>query len=387
MAYGVTDQGFSRKPLAVCVDDEKEDLRAAFGAGIHLEPHNVFGQFARRMGERFSKVWELAEAVYHAMYPGTSSGSSLVNVCSFTGTTQKAARKTLVTGVTLGGTPGTVVAAGKVASVTGAGDRFVLKDPVTIGGGGTAPGVFEAEEFGPIPCYAGTLTTIETAVSGWTSVTNPVDGIIGANLESDAALRQRREEELALGGESTLPAIRSEVLDVEGVTSCTVFENVTGATSGDGIPAKAFEVVVSGGTDADVAAAIFRSKSAGMQAHGSTVVNVDDAEGTAHAIGFTRPADVNVYAAVSVKIDADTFPADGDDQIKQAVADAADADFDQGETAYSSRLYPAVLAVSGVVNVASILIGISEPPAATSVAITSRQRAAFDTSRTTVAHV
>ena len=92
----------------------------------------------------------------------------------------------------------------------------------------SSPIPFLAQTYGPIAAPANSLTEILTPIAGWQSLTNPQAGITGRNQETDAELRLRREQSLHLLGAATVEAIRSRLLqEVPGVTSVTVFENVT----------------------------------------------------------------------------------------------------------------------------------------------------------------
>lgn len=92
----------------------------------------------------------------------------------------------------------------------------------------SSPVPFLAQTFGPIPVPANTLTQILTPVAGWTSLTNYEAGVTGRNIETDAELRLRRLNSLRISGAATVEAIRARLLqEVAGVTSVTIFENVT----------------------------------------------------------------------------------------------------------------------------------------------------------------
>lgn len=92
----------------------------------------------------------------------------------------------------------------------------------------TSPVPFLAQAFGPIPAPAGSLTEILTPVAGWQSLTNLDAGLTGREQETDAELRLRRAQSLHLIGSATVEAIRARLLqEVPGVTSVTIFENVT----------------------------------------------------------------------------------------------------------------------------------------------------------------
>jgi hypothetical protein len=79
----------------------------------------------------------------------------------------------------------------------------------------------------------------------------------------------------------------------------------------DGVPAKAFESTVYGGTNADIADAIYRTKAAGIQAFGDIIVPITDDYGQVHNIGFSRVAEITVYVNVVLTTDTELFPVDG----------------------------------------------------------------------------
>jgi uncharacterized phage protein gp47/JayE len=91
-----------------------------------------------------------------------------------------------------------------------------------------SPIIFVAENFGPVACPIGTLTTIVTPIAGWNSINNVQAGVTGRFIETDAELRIRRQNSIKLLGLATVEAIRSRLLQqVLGVTSALVFENRT----------------------------------------------------------------------------------------------------------------------------------------------------------------
>ena len=67
-----------------------------------------------------------------------------------------------------------------------------------------------------------------TPIAEWQTITNILAGSLGRLVETDAELRLRRQKSIKLLGAGTVEAIQARVSqDVDGVTSCTVFENVT----------------------------------------------------------------------------------------------------------------------------------------------------------------
>ncbi len=438
MPYGVTEAGFAPKTLQVIKAELEDAFRAQFGAGINVEPSSVFGQIIGIFAEREAMLWEMAEDVYDAGDPDKATGEAQDAIGALTGAERLAATKSTVAGIATGDA-GTVLPAGRVVSVDGSGARFQVSaatlaaatawagatayalGAIATNGGkiyrcstagtsaasggptGTGSAITdntvtwaylgdgaayasvecEAEEYGPVPAYAGTLTKIETPVSGWASFYNPADADVGRDIETHADYRVRREALLREQGNAALDAIRADVLAVEGVESCTVFENDTASTV-DGMDPHSIEVLVQGGDDAAIAKAIWESCGGGIKTCGSTTVSHTDSEGVAREVKISRPTEVAIYVKVNGTKDSDAYPANGDDQIKAAIV-AKGAALQLGDDVISSALYPAAFGVSGVVDVTSIQIGKVTPPvSAATVVIGARERAVFDTARVTV---
>jgi uncharacterized phage protein gp47/JayE len=381
---GLTSAGFEIKTLQDIKTELEDAFRSRLGASIDTSQQSVIGQLIAIMADRESELWELAESIYASQYPDSASGTSLDNVASITGTTRDAPSRSTVA-VTLTGNPGTLIEAGKVASVSGTGARFFLTADVTLDGGGTGAGEMESEEFGPVVANSGTLTVIETPVGGWSAVTNAVDAELGSELESDASLRVKRLEELQVAGNAAINAIRGRVLQVEGVESVTVFQNVDSVTNGDGMPPHSVEVMVEGGDDQEIIDAVFESVAAGIKTHGTESGTATDDSGNDHAIEFSRPDLQPIKVEVTLTYDADEYPADGDDQVAEAVVAAARERFLVGNDVILSALEPAVWGIAGVYDVTLIRASIDPAAFGTSnITINARDLPDFDTSLVTV---
>jgi uncharacterized phage protein gp47/JayE len=442
MAYGILATGFAVKPLAVCKSELEDLFRQTFGAGISLDSSTSEGQLIGILAERESELWDLAEEVYDSRDPEQATGAALTGLSAITGTVgPKAATPSEMT-ATLGGTASTVVGAGSQASVATTGVKFATKASATLvavdawqashgyvlqdrctndgniyecitagtsassggptgedlditdgtvhwrflgAGDGAVDVELESVETGPKAAPARTLTEIETPVSGWAWVTNREDATPGEDQETDAALRVRRLVELAAQGAAALDAIRAEILQVDDVTACTVFENETDVTDGDGRPPHSIEVLVSGGADQDLWDAVLRTKGAGIYTHGTEVGTADDEQGVAHTVRFSRPAQVEIYCDIELTVDADLYPADGDDQVKAALVTWTEDNLDAGDDVITRALFPSVLSISGVLDIVHLYVGIAPTPTSeANITIGSTEIADFDTARISV---
>lgn len=439
---GITADGF----VTLSVDEIKTllegDLRAVFGQSIDLDPQSNFGQLVGVMAERFADLWALGAGIDTSFDPGAALGIYLDNIAGLTGTVRNPATPSTIV-LALTGTNGTVIPAASAASVLNIpSTRFALDASATLatatawvnttgysagvirrngstqriyecitsgtsaGSGGpttTAANITDgtahwrylgdgaAYASAPATCTAngpkvgasGTVTVIETPVSGWANVNNILDADPGTDLETDSALRIRREVELRGAGKASLESIRAALLEVADVTAATVFENVDDVTDGSGLAPHAIECLVQGGADASIRAAIFSEKAAGIKAQGTTTGTVTDSLGFTHEIDFTRPTAIPIYVGVTVSADATLWPSDGDVQLKQLIVDFGDAQ-KAGKDVVASSLEAQAFKLTGALDAVALIKTSATPTVRTTIAIGSRELATFDTSRISV---
>lgn len=92
----------------------------------------MFGQLTGLTVEQQADFWNRLEEVYFSQYPSSATGINLDRVVALNGLTRLAARATAVLAV-LTGSPGTTIAAGRLAAVTQTGHQYQLTSPVTLG--------------------------------------------------------------------------------------------------------------------------------------------------------------------------------------------------------------------------------------------------------------
>lgn len=439
--WGVTSTGFIRPSLDEIKTDLEDACKGVFGESIDVSPQSNFGQLIGVMAERYSDLWEQGEAVYNAYSPDSATGVSLDNLAAITGTLREPARRSTSDSHFLFGNNGTVVPAGSIVVVETTGVRFrtiasetlatatawAPATAVAVGAirrngatqrcyrcttAGTTAGSggptttdeaitdntavwrymgdgaayalcdIESEDTGPKVGAAYTINEIGTPVAGWLGTRNSHDAVLGADIETDASLRARREDELRASGAGTVESIRADVLAVADVTSCTVYENETDATV-DGIAPHTFEVVALGGVNADIAQAILDTKPAGIGTTGAITVAVVDSQGFSHDIKFTRPTEVPIYVVYNLTYDANLLPADAADQIKASIVEWGDSQ-KVGKDAVSAAILARAFMITGILDGSAYIGTAPAPVSTTTVAITNRQLATYDTGRVTV---
>ena len=280
---------------------------------------------------------------------------------------------------------GTVVRDADELTITNSSEDFTvaLTANITldlIAGGGD----FEADESGPNPVPADTLTEIVTPVAGWDSVTNPSAGVTGRNQETDEELRIRRALTL-VSGNATEDAIVNAILNnVVGITTIAILSNRTDVTDVDGLPPHSFEVVVAGGIASDIAQNIWDTQPAGIATYGSETEVVVDSQGNNQTIYFSRPVAEYIFVKVRRKLySEETYPTDGDNQIKQAIVDWSLTNQPVGKDVIRQRLSIPVYTIPGIGEIEITLDSSPTKPyspsyASVDIAIAIRQYASFD---------
>lgn len=215
---------------------------------------------------------------------------------------------------------------------------------------------------GPIAVPVDTMNSINGAVAGFISTSNPDEYVVGRALETDAELRIRAVAGGDSGSTGTVLNIESAISsNVAGVIYVDVIENTeTAPTDSDGRPIYSFETVVLGGTDEDVAQELWRVKGAGCRTYGNTTEVITDTSGTSRTVYFSRPVPVNIAVRVQyTTYPEEVLPAGAVDLIKEAVV-AYITSLPIGKDVISTRLYsPVYASVEGlgrtVINIQELI--------------------------------
>jgi uncharacterized phage protein gp47/JayE len=360
MTYGLTPDGFTPKTAAEILSALGTAQRAspALGSDWVDNAESPAGVLNGIIANELGAAWEAIGVVYASRRPDGASFAGLTALSSITGTVRKSATKGTVT-VTLSVGAGRTIPAGSVAAVDGQPtNRWVTLESAVNSTGSTASVdvTAEAEVAGAYVANAGTITAIATPVTGWLGVTNASDAASGKAAELDVALRLRREREVYAQGLSTLPSVARAVRAVAGVAVATVVENETDTDQrfSGGLPPHSIEVIVQGGSDSAVAAAIWASKGDGIRTYGSTSATVVDETGATRVVYFTRPTAVNAYAEVAVEIDPAAYA--GDAALAAMIANVTTGQL-AGSPIRRSDLFAAARGVAGVIDCTNVRLG------------------------------
>ena len=250
------------------------------------------------------------------------------------------------------GLPGTVIPVSAQVMSTADDTVWQNTEAQAIGADGTCECTFECQSSGLISAAAGTLSRINTMVAGWDTAVNPQAATVGQNAETQGAFEARRYASVGLNSRGTIAAVYARVANCSNVVSCIVRENKTNVPiETDGYFIKAHSVFVSavGGSDEDIAEAIYNSCSAGCDYNGNTTVSVtDSATKAVENVIFYRPDEYvkTVKTAVYNNFYGESTATIGGDPILRVAP---------GDTVLASRFIPSVLD-SGISQVVKIQV-------------------------------
>jgi len=297
--FGLTIQGFRRKPYTQLIIDKTERARDLFGEDIETSDRSPLGLYIQSEAWEESKLWDKMENVYYSAFIDDAEGKQLDGLVKYIGLFRKPALHSI----------GEVRIEGRVGKEIPMGTKlrtesniiFHTTAAIAINDEGYAIAVIKAV----IPGHTGNVTAgridrLFNPVKGITSITNLKRTSGGLEIETDEELRDRYYRSLSRKGKATRAAIEAAILELRTVKDALVLENDTMEIDLNGIPPKAIAPFVYDGNPQEIAAAILATKSAGIQSYGDIVLDVMDSRNHPHKIGFTVASSIKIYVDVTL---------------------------------------------------------------------------------------
>lgn len=354
----VTASGISAPDYQTILSTVTGYFQQIYGTDAYLEPDSKDGQMVALYALAIHDANNTAIAVYNSFSPATGFGNGLASNVKINGIARDPANNSTVD-LLITGTIGLEITNGSAKDANNI--IWTLPASVVIGTGGTVIVTATCATAGAVAALAGTITGINTPTRGWVSVTNPNAATVGAAAETDAALRIRQAQSVALASITPFDALDGAIANISGVTRHVLYENDTGTVDSNGLPPHSITAVVDGGDATEIATVIRLKKGQGVTPNGSTVIIILDTYGNPHEIGFNRPTPVPVYVDITIQAFAGYTSQVGAD-IKTAIAAYINS-LSIGADVLLSRVYsPANLGVvsggeSRYYDITSLLIG------------------------------
>ncbi|MGL4756291.1 MAG: baseplate J/gp47 family protein [Aeromonadaceae bacterium] len=347
------------------------DYNVAFGGNLNVTSSATpQAHLADNLTQNITDANAAVASVIAGVDPATSEGRMQDAIGRIYFLDRKGAVSSVVQ-ATVTGQPGATLSAGALARDEN-GYYWSSSGDVTFPTGGVVDVQFACTTAGPIELGAGELNRIAQASAGWDAISNAGAAVTGTAVETRAEFEARRFASVSKNAHGSAAAIRGSVWDVDGVIDVYAYDNFTGAAVVVGptsfsIPAHCVYVAVVGGTDADVATAIYKKKDGGCNLTGNTSVTVQDTESGVsypypeYQISFERPASLPIKVKVTLR-NSSALPADITDLVKASVIATFNGEngFQRariGGEVYASTYYGAIAQISNAVQVLSVRVG------------------------------
>lgn len=295
--------------------DVQNEYLTALGANLNLAASSPQGTLIA--GETASRAWVMRNnaEVANQINPNLAVGNFLDAICALMDISRGTNQSTVVANAKFDGNSGTIIPIGSRVQ-TSNGDIFVTQSQVTIPSGGTIRANIQSQAFGAIPAPNQTLTILDNVI-GWGDCI--IDGTstvtLGTLQLNDAQLRIARTQRLAYQGVSSSIAVLASLGNVANIGSAMIVENNTGSTGAvNGVTftlPRALWACVNGGTDQDVANALYAAHNSGCPWDYGTssgtpvsspngVAVQDPLTSLTYYVKFTRPALYDCYVNITV---------------------------------------------------------------------------------------
>jgi uncharacterized phage protein gp47/JayE len=218
---------------------------------------------------------QLAQAIFNGMSPMTAIGVQQDSLYKLNGIARLPATPSTAT-LTVTGTPFFQMT-NRVAQDAN-GNLWDLPTSFVIPSSGTIDVTATCETPGQVTAGPGTINVRNNPVAQWFTVTNATAANVGSLVEQDSAFRARQGLSVVLPSETLVNGTIAAIAAVPGVTRYGTIgvENPTGNVDSYGNPPHSISMVAEGGSDTDIANAIYLNKTPGGFTNGTTHVVVTD---------------------------------------------------------------------------------------------------------------
>lgn len=400
----LTPSGVSLDTLADVIASMNADFLAEFGTGVNgidTSPQSYTGRQNPIIARRVVELQQLLVEIIGAVNPNNAQGVILDFIASLFGESRQVATAATIP-ARLYGVPGFLVGDRRVRyrrngtiwrvplGTTVAANGIVDVDLVSDVTGTTLSDGTTIEAFQD---GSDQWTIVDAAPASFFAVESIADYSEGTDVQSDASLRGLVRLAGRSSGTGTEDGIRRAIYRVAG-PNAVIDNNRNLAPNANGVPGKSTEVIFDQGTLADVAQAVYDSFSDTNHWFGTTAATAYKRDPETGALDLSEPVEVFVTPVERIEVAWDItiattgaeapLPDDVVSVVQTAVVTytnetlAIGQNVQPGEAAAAIRVaLPTGSIADGSLTVLVGLVG-GPPPAASSITITSRQRARTD---------
>jgi len=330
---GLTGSGF----IPETYDNIKSRIESKLeilSPGFDFSPESPDGQLIGIMAFELFQNWSQLSNVYNSYNPQVASGAALRNLGLISGLPYGVANRSFAT-CEVTGTTGTIIPQGTIV-LNDAGEEFYTSFETSIPSNLQVVAVTP----GPVAVDANTITTIQSPISGWTTVNNSGAGTVGTLAQTEQEYRNTRQRVVMRNFTSTSDTMTARLLEL-GLGQVSVTNNDSSTTTlPDGTPPNTIHVTtgeIGNVAPEDIAKVILDTNAIGCPTYGNSSTVVKDAQGVEHEIYYS------VATVVPMRIELDvTFLSENiggaEENIKTALLNHINS-LASGEDVVWSRLF------------------------------------------------
>lgn len=284
-------------------------LKGIYGE-INTESNSPDGQAIGIYTQGKQDILDLAVSMYNCLDPDKCDGNAQDILYKLNGLIRKASKFTFVRvnistnkSVNLKGLDADVANENATAFTVSDtnGNQYYLVNSQTLPVGVTTC-EFRAAKSGAIEVTPNSITNLVTVILGVESAINPgKEYSKGSNRETNAEFRIRRAKSTAAPSQGFNDGLEAQILNINEVTDVIIDNNRTNVQNANGTPAHTIWVIVEGGTDEEIAQAIYRNVTDGCGMRGTIKVPVQKKNGRYEDIYFDRVQLEKLYIKANIK--------------------------------------------------------------------------------------
>lgn len=296
------------------LQDIKNDLvkeyNLIYGADVNLLQNSPDGQLINIAAQAKMDILDLFTQYYNNLDPDRVVGIPQQILYKLNGLTIKAYSYSrcyvdvvITESVTLDGLDDNIESADGVGYTVRDtnGVRWILTETQNLSPG-THTLDFRAADLGQVTSSPNTITVMETIIRGVASVNNPTANYLtGGKGETSAEFRVRRNKSMNVPSQGFAESIESQMLALQDVVQCKVYDNKTNSTVDD-IPPHYIWVIVQGGKSDEIAKVIYNNLPPGIGMKGEEEELVARAaSGQTETINFDIAKSTPLYIKATIK--------------------------------------------------------------------------------------
>lgn len=311
MANEINANGIETEDLQTIIDKLTIEFKNIYGQDINLEQSTPDGQLINIFAQAKIDTLNLAVQLYNLFNSDTVIGRAQDNLYKLVGLYRKSSQFSFVQvnvtttqAVNLEGLDDDIEninGVGYTVSDTN-GNNFILTNSAAITGAGTYLLEFRAQNVGAVQVLPNTIKNMVSVIRGVSGVNNPgVQYLTGNDAETDAEFRIRFNKSRSISSKGFSDSLLAVLLNINLVADAQVYQNRTNQTDGDGTPGHTVWVIVEGGTNEDIAQAIYANVTDGAGMRGETQVVIKKSNGLLETINFDRASSEPLYIQATLK--------------------------------------------------------------------------------------